>query len=148
MSYKFGFTQFPTSPRCMIGGAGTNTVSSATEPSALTTNMVIVGFDSTDTNMQFITNNNSGAGTKTDTGIARAINTWYQYAQWVLPGSLEWHQMLIDHTNGTIYYRKTSTDCPATGVGLQPHIVAQLTASTGTAIILQLGEVMLKMGRV
>jgi hypothetical protein len=145
-SFKFGFTQLPTGPRLFVGGGGTS-LSGADEPSAHVASHVLCAADSTDTNLQFLVNNNSGTGTKTDTGIAWAVNGWYHYAMWNYPGSLEWHQLLVREDTGDIYYRKTSTDVPPTGTGLQTHIRGYLTSATGTAIILALGEVKLKAGR-
>ena len=146
MSFKLGWTQLPTAPRLFLGGS-TGSLSGATEPSALVESYVLCAADSTDTNLQFMVNNNSGSGTKTDTGIAWVINAWYHYAMWNYPGSLEWHQLLVREDTGAIYYRKTSTDVPPTATGLQPFIRGFLTASTGTAIIMDLGEVKLKAGR-
>ena len=147
MSVKWGFTQVPAAHRVFIGGSDIIGLTGATEPSALVGNNVICGKDSTDTNLQFIVNNNSGAGTKTNTGIALAVNGWYHYAMWCYPGSLEWHQLLVREDTGAIYYRKTSTDVPVTGAGLLPNLLSYLTATTGTAVVLNQGEVKLKAGR-
>jgi hypothetical protein len=146
MSFKFGFTQLPTAPRLFFGGA-TGSPVGAGEPSALVESYVLCAADSTDTNIHFMVNDGTSTGTKTDTGMAWVIDAWYHYSMWNYPGSLEWHQLLVREDTGAIYYRKTSTDVPPTGTGLQPHIRGYLTATTGTAIILNLGDVKLKAGR-
>jgi hypothetical protein len=142
---KFGITTLPTAPRLAIGCS--NHPGGATEPSAVTAHLVWIGFDSTDANMQWIVNNNSGGGTKTNTGIAIATTGWYHAAAWNVPGSLEWNLLLVREDNGQIFFVKTSTDVPTSGQSFPFGIRAMITATTGTAIVLDLGHFMLRGGR-
>lgn len=147
---RFGPTQLPTAPRAVIGmqlGA-----ISANEPSAAANGAIaIIGKDSTDTNLQFMTNANTGgpAATKIDTGIPLAAGgAWYSVRIWCNPGSLTIYCLLIRLDSGAIFYRSTATNTPITGSLLVPQVMLGLSATTGTAAILHTNGFLVRTGGV
>ena len=145
-SCRFGASQIPTGPRFFVGMTNTTFVGVTTEPSALTANYAVFAKDSTDTNIQLLTNSNVSTGTKVDTGIALAANDWFHAQIWTPPGSTTVYALLIKMNDGSIYYGSTSTDVPATGSLLFPQAMANLSATTGTAVILHYGGYWVRTG--
>lgn len=137
VAWRFGCSQLPTGPRVFMGLTGTTFVANTGEPSAFTANYAVLGKDSTDTNLQFLCNSNAGSGTKIDTGIALAANGLYECSIWFDPGSNTMRMLLIRMDTGAIYYGSTSTDTPANGALLIPQFMCGLSATTGTAIVLE-----------
>lgn len=141
MTCRFGAIQLPTGPRLWCGLSGTAFVGTTAEPSAATAHYAGFAKDSTDTNIQLLTNSNAGAGTKIDTGIAWAANGWYEATLMSEPGSTTIYGLLIRIDTGEIYYGSTSTDIPATGQTLLMELVAGLNGTnTGTALQLCMGQ--------
>lgn len=137
---RWGATTLPTGPRLFVGMTGTTYVGSTAEPSALTANYAIFGFDSTDSNViQLITNSNAGTGTKISTGITFAVNSWYEGRIWCDPGSTTIKALLIRMDTGELYYTTTNTDVPGNGSLLFPQCIGGLSATTGTAFVMQYG---------
>lgn len=143
---RFGCSQLPTGPRLFVGMTTTSMVGNTGEPSALTANYATFAKDSTDTNIQLLVNSNASTGTKTDTGIAMAANDWFHAQLWMQPGSSTVYGLLVKMNDGSIYYGSTSTDTPATGALLSTNVVASLSATTGTAIILHFGGFWIRNG--
>lgn len=141
---RFGASGLPTAPRVMVGG--TSTTLTTGEPSALVANVAALAKDSTDTNLQLLVNNNSGTGTKTDTGIPLVANGWYEVTLWALPGSLTIYLLLIRRDTGDIYYGSTATDVPVSGTVMLPIHVGGLSATAGTAILWQIGHIAIRTG--
>lgn len=141
---RFGASQLPTGPRAFIGMTTTGFNGNTGEPSALTANYAVIGKDSTDTNLQFLTNSNAGGGTKIDTGIALAANGWYEVSIWTQPGSTRVYMLLIRLDTGAIFYSSTTTDVPATGSLVQPNSIMGLSSTTGTALILHQGNILIR----
>lgn len=137
VAWRFGCSQIPTGPRVFMGLTDTTFVANAGEPSAFTANYAVLGKDSTDTNLQFLCNSNAGTGTKVDTGIALAANGLYECSIWYDSGSNTMRMLLLRLDTGAIYYGSTSTDVPANGALLMPQFMCGLSATTGTAIILE-----------
>lgn len=146
MVTRFGASQLPTGPRLLCGMTTVTYVAVAAEPSALTS-AHMAGFckDSGDTNIQFMSKDGTTAG-KTDTGIALAANGWYEASVWMLPGSNTVYGLLIRLDTGAIWYGSRSSNVPANGSLLFPQIVGGLSATTGTAFILQFGSMTLRTG--
>jgi hypothetical protein len=136
---RFGASQLPSGPRLFVGVTSTSLVGNTGEPSALTANYATFAKDSTDTNIQLLTNSNAGTGTKIDTGIAMAANDWFHAQLWTPPGSTTVHGLLIKMNDGSIYYGSTSTDTPVNGAAMAPNVVSGLSATTGTAVIFHFG---------
>lgn len=144
---RFGTTGLPTGPRLFVGMTRTTYVASTAEPSALTANYAVHGFDSTDSNViQLITNSNAGSGTKISTGITFAVNGWYESAIWTDPGSLTVKALLIRWDTGEIHYTTTATDVPVNGAAMFPQCLGALSATTGTAIVMQWGGYSVRCG--
>jgi hypothetical protein len=142
---RFGCSQIPTGPRVFAGVAGASYVVNSAEPSAHTTNLAVLGLDSTDTNLQLLVNNNSGSGTKTTTGIPLVANGWYEVTIWSDPGSLTVKMLLIRLDTGDIFYGSTASDVPVTGSVMLPQVVAGLNGTnTGTAMILHMGGMLVR----
>jgi hypothetical protein len=144
---RFGHSgALPTGPRAFIGMTGTTFVANTAEPSALVANYAVFGFDSTDTNIQLITNSNAGAGTKVNTGIAFVANGWYEADIWCDPGSSVIKALLVRLDTGAIFYTETNTDVPATGSLMMPQCMTGLSATTGTAFTLAFGGYTIQTG--
>jgi hypothetical protein len=123
----------PTGPRIFMGLSQTTFVANVGEPSALVASYAILGKDSTDTNLQFMTNSNAGAATKTDTGIALANGGVYDLTIWQDPGAANIKMLLMRIDSQAVFYKEISTDLPVTGNNL-PMMLAGLSGTTGTAI--------------
>ena len=144
---RFGATTLPISPRLFVGMTATTFLASTAEPSALVANYAVLGLDSSDTNMQFLTNSNAGAGTKINTGIPLVANGWYEVAISCPPGSTTVTMLLIRLDTGAIYYGTTSTDVPATGSLMFPQQLGGLNGvNTGTAFVMQSGGYIIRTG--
>lgn len=143
---RFGATQLPTGNRVFVGMTGTTFVANTGEPSAFTANYAAVAKDSTDTNLQILTNSNVGTGTKIDTGIALVVNGFYEVSTWCNPGSSTVYYLLIRLDTGAIFYGSTSTDVPANGSLLFPMSLMGLSSTTGTAVIMHQGSIAIRAG--
>ena len=143
---RFGASTLPTGPRLFCGMTATTFVANTAEPSALVANYAVFGQDSTDTNIQLITNSNAGTGTKIDTGIPLVANGWYEATIWCDPGSTTIKALLVRLDTGAIFYTTTSTDVPANGALVFPHCIGGLSATTGTAFTLQFGGYDVRIG--
>lgn len=143
---RFGASTLPTGPRLFVGMSSNTIVGSTAEPSALTANYAVLGKDSTDTNMQLLVNSNAGSGTKTDTGIPLTAGGLYDVTIWANPGSLTIYMLLVRVDTGDIYYGSTATDVPVTGTALSPYVIGGLSATTGTAFVLQFCSMVIRNG--
>lgn len=143
---RFGASTIPTGNRIFVGMTATTFVGQTIEPSAFTANYAAFAKDSTDTNIQLLTNSNASGGTKIDTGIPLAANGWYEGAIWTEPGSTTVKALLIRLDTGAIYYATTSTDVPATGSLLLPNCIMGLSATTGTAVAVEFGRMLIRTG--
>ncbi len=114
------------------------------EPSALTAHYAVLGKDSTDTNMQLLVNSNAGAGTKTDTGIPLVAGGWYECTLWSEPGSLTVYILLVRLDTGDIFYGSATTDTPAANTAMFIQAVSGLSATTGTAIVLNISHLLMR----
>lgn len=143
---RFGASQLPTGPRLSIGVSSISFIG-ATEPSAVTGNTAMFALDSTDTNIQLLVNDNSGGGSKTDTGIPLVATGWYEASVWCEPGSNKVYGLLIRLDTGAIWFGSTTTGVPANGAIMAPSILGGLNATnTGTAIIIHLGLTCIRSG--
>jgi len=145
---RFGATTLPTGPRLFAGMTATSYVASTAEPSAFVAAFAVHGFDSTDSDViQLITNAAaSGSGAKISTGITFAVTGWYESAIWCDPGSTTIKALLIRWDTGDIHYTTTSTDVPASGALLVPQCLGGLSATTGTAFVMQFGGYSVRAG--
>lgn len=144
--FQFGASQIPTGPRVFMGLTGTTFAANTGEPSALVASYAVLGKDSGDTNLQFLCNSGSGAGTKIDTGIALVANGWYEVVIYSPKGGATVHMVLCRRDTGAVFYSSTSSDIPATGTGLMHNMIAGLSSTTGTAMVLHLGNVLCRAG--
>lgn len=144
---RFGCSTLPTGPRLFVGMTGTSFNGNTGEPSALVANVAIFGLDSTDTNIQLMTNNGSGGSTKIDTGIPLAVNGLYECSIFNDPGSTKIYALLIRVDTGAIWFGSTTTDVPPTGAGLIPHVCGGLNGTnTGTAMALNINAMTIRQG--
>jgi hypothetical protein len=142
---RFGASQLPTGPRLMVGVVSSTFVGNTGEPSAFTAHVAAFAKDSTDTNIQFLTNSNAGAGTKIDTGIPLVANGWYEASVWADPGGGRIYGLLIRLDTGEIWYGSTTTDIPA-ATTLLLMLIGGLSATTGTAFIMHPGSLSIRNG--
>lgn len=143
---RLGVSGVPTGPRVFVGMTGGTFVANAAEPSAFVQNYAVLAKDSTDTNLQFLCNANTTTGTKIDTGLPLTINQMYDISIWQHPNSSTVFMLAINLTAGTIYYGSTTTDVPAGGAGLFAQCLSGLSATTGTAIVMHVGQVTVRCG--
>ena len=145
LNCRFGVAAtLPTGPRLMCGMLSSTFVGNTAEPSAFVANYACFAKDSTDTNIQLLTNNGTSTGTKIDTGITLTLNGWYDASLWNEAGSDRIKALLVRGDTGAIFYSETVTDVP-TG-GLAPQCIAGLSATTGTAFTLAFGGLMVRAG--
>lgn len=132
-SARFGISQLGTGQRLYAGMFRATVGGTAGEPSAKTN---FVGFikDSTDTNIQFASNDGSGTATKNDSGIALAVDGVYETTVWAEPGGVTAGGLLIRLDTGAIYYKTVTTDLPTAGVAM-PQLIAGIGGAGGTATI-------------
>jgi len=149
-TFRFGVSGQPTGPRLFAGMTGTTFVASTAEPSALVASFAALTKDSTDTNLQFTTNDGSGSGTKSDTGIPLTTNGWYECTIWAPPGGGTIYCLLIrldDPSGSNIWFGSRTSDLPANGTLPFPQILGGLNATnTGTAIIMEIGMMHIRVG--
>lgn len=143
---EFGASQIPTGPRFFVGLRDSGLTASA-EPSAFTSHIAAIAKDSTDTNLHLVVNDNSGAGSKTDTGIALAANDWFDVYLWQDCASTTVNALVVKLNDGSMYYGSTSSNVPTNGALLSPDCYGGLSGTTGTALIFHVGHVMVKAGR-
>lgn len=144
---RLGATTLPVGPRLYVGMTAVTFVGFTAEPSTRTANYAVLGLDSTDTSMQFLTNSGVGAGTKISTGIALAVNGWYEVTIWSDPGSATVKMLLVRLDTGAIYYGTTATDVPVTGSLMFPQCLGGLNGiNTGTAFTMQSGGYIIRTG--
>lgn len=146
MVTRWGWTQLPTGPRWFVGMTSVTFVSSTSEPGSLVASLAGFGKDSTDTNIQLITNDNSGGGNKTDTGIppSAASDAWFEATTWVEPGGGKVWGLLIRLDTGAIWLGSTTTQLPANNSTLFPQAIGGLSGTTGTAMIVHMGSLMFR----
>jgi hypothetical protein len=146
---RFGCSVLPTGPRLFVGMTNATFVGVTTEPSASRTAAnACFAKDSGDTNIQLLVNDNSAsASTKTDTGIPLTANAWYEAVIWVEPGSTRVNALLMRLDTGAIWFGTTTTDVPPNGALMFPQIIAGLSATTGTAVVLHVGGVTVRSGQ-
>jgi hypothetical protein len=144
---RFGAATLPTGPRLFVGLSSTTFVGQTIEPSAFTSQVAAFGLDSTDTNIQLITNSNAGACTKIDTGIPLVANGAYEATIWADPGSTKIWALLIRKDTGAIWLGSTTTDVPASSV-LRMHCLGGLNGTnTGTAFSMVMGTMLARQGQ-
>lgn len=148
-AFRFGCSALPTGPRlaCGLNGNVATFIASASEPSTLSNSTSVAQFikDSTDTNIQIYTSA-ATTGTKVDTGIALVAGGIYDAAVWFNPGSNTFTFLLVRLDTGAIFYKVTSTTVPATGASLTPICMGSLSATTGTAIVVDVVSLALRFG--
>jgi hypothetical protein len=108
-------------------GMRVNAVPTDVEPSSLTS-MVGMGWDAADTNIQLMRNDGSGTATKIDLGAAFPVPTtdrtkMYQIILYSPPGTTQSVEYLVtDLITGATASGTVTTDLPATGSFLAPHV--------------------------
>lgn len=143
---RFGPTgTLPTGERLFVGATSATFVGQTIEPSAFTAHYAAFALDSTDTNIQLLTNSNASTGTKIDTGIPLVLNAWYHAQIWMNPGGGRVYALLVRLDTGAIYYGETTTDIPGTAV-LRQNVIGGLSATTGTAFTMCMGAAILRAG--
>jgi hypothetical protein len=141
MVTRVGASVLPTGYRLFFGMSDVTYVGSTAEPSALVANVAAFAKDSTDTNIQLLVNNNSGGGTKIDTGIPfLATSRWFEAAIWIEPGTNTVWGLLIEFASGSIWIGSTTVDVPATGALMAPQVIGGLSSTTGTAFAMRFGS--------
>lgn len=144
---RFGASTLPTGPRLFVGTSQATYIASTAEPSTLVSDMAVFALDSTDTNIQLLVNNNSGSGTKTDTGIPLVANGFYEASIWADPGSNKIYGLLIRLDTGAIWFGSTTTDVPSNGATVRPFCIGGLNGTnTGTAFTMQISSMTMRLG--
>lgn len=142
---RFGASQLPTGPRLAVGMTNLVNASLPGDPSAMT-DVAIFGKDQADANIQFMVNDAGGTATKADTGIALAIGRLYEADVWADPAG-NCHGLLVDYSNGALWYGSAAGNLPAATAGLGYRASLALNGTnTGTAAILHLGIIVCRTG--
>lgn len=147
---RWGASVLPTGPRLFVGMTSATFVGNTGEPSALVAKVAAFAKDSGDTNIQLLTNDGTGGGTKIDTGIAWAANGWYESSIWCEPGSNKVNALLMrmDPGNEAVWFQSTTTDVPIDGSLLFPQMMGGLNGTnTGTAIVFHGGSLFIRTGQ-
>jgi hypothetical protein len=112
------------SRRLFAGVAGATAAPTDVNPSTLT-DILGYGYDSADANWQCLRNDNAGAATKVDTGVARpAVDRAGLWAVqiFVPPGGTEARMQLVNEATGTVVHEATfTTDIPAAATAIGPR---------------------------
>lgn len=127
--------------RAFAGNIGSTSAATDVNPSSLV-NMAGMGWDATDTNIQFMHNDSSGTATKIDLGASFPRPTAdrtsaYEIAMYVEPGSTNISYEVTDLGSGAVATGTVTTNTPATSQGLTPTIytsVGGTSAVTGLAV--------------
>lgn len=146
MVARWGASTLPTGPKLMVGLTSVTWAAQTTEPSAHVATLCTFAKDSTDTNIQFLTNDGTTGGTKIDTGIAWVAGGWYESSVWMEPGGGRAYGLLIRLDTGAIWYGSTTTDIPNSAQGLLMHVLGGLSGTTGTACVMQIQSTFIRSG--
>lgn len=143
---QFGVGGLPLNPRLFVGFQSSSGALAAGEPSAVTS-CIFFGKDSTDTNIQFCSNDGSGTASKQDTGIALAVDGWYEVRIWCESGGSDVYGRITRHDTGTTWEGTISSDLPTTTTAQHINVMGALNGTdTGTAIILDVGTIFARSG--
>lgn len=110
--------------RMFVGLRALTTARTDTEPSA-DVNVLGVGWDAADANIQMLCNDGASTCTKTDTGIAVPTvdrTSWYRLEMWCDPNDTTVYYLLTDMTSGVTFSGNFgTTNIPANNAYLCPH---------------------------
>lgn len=140
---RFGVSSTTSLQRVFVGlASATGAISTSQAPSALT-NILGVGWDSADTNLQVMNNDGSGTATKTDLGSDFPANTQdaiYELTLFAPPNEtfVKWRVKRLD--TGTEASGTISTDMPAAATFLTWHAHVN-NGGTAAAVILDIYRV-------
>lgn len=112
-----------TGNRCFTGMTSSTTAPTDVEPSTLT-NMIGVGWDGADANIQFMRNDGAGTATKINLGIAVPIvdrTSAYEIIFHCPPNSTTFTYTFTDLSSGTVASGSVNTDLPAANTLLAPR---------------------------
>lgn len=120
---SFGVTN--SSHRLFIGLRASTAAATDVNPSTQV-NIIGIGYDDTDTNFQFIHNDNTGAASKIDLGATfpkpNADTTFpYEVDLFCAPNGSEIHYQLVDLTTNDIITGSVTTDIPSVTQLLTPN---------------------------
>lgn len=109
---RFGCLTLPAGYRIFVGLYGTAGVIGNVDPSSLV-NLVGLGKDTGDTNLQFMHNDAAGTATKIDTGLAMATSDVFDFRMFCAPGGTTVYFALQKVTGGGSWVTGDSTGVPA-----------------------------------
>lgn len=130
VSSRFGFISFASGPRLGVGMAAS--IWSGVEPSTVL-NAAWFAKDSTDTNIQFMTNNGTTT-TKLDTGMAPVAGAMYEVRIKAAPGAAKVFYQIIRLDTGAIFTGSTVTTLPTVDTKLGPQCQAAV-GTTASALV-------------
>ncbi len=140
---RFGVPSVVAGERFWCGMNGPTTGS--TNPSSLT-NLIGVGRDDTDTNLQVMHNDGTGSATKIDLGrtFASVAGHAFDLVLTVPLGGGSCEYLLTDLDDGTTYSGVITTNLPATDSTLSWNLWASVGATGGTAVAVDFMHALLK----
>jgi hypothetical protein len=130
--------------RAFAGMLGSAAAPTDVQPSTLL-NMVGMGWDAADTNIQFMRNDASGAATKIDLGAsfpvpAVADATMYEICMFAPPGTTQsLSYMVTDLVSGATATGTVTTDIPATSALLTPYSYVSVGGTSSVIGIVSAG---------
>lgn len=145
MTTRFAVNSTTTNQRLFIGMLGsTAAISTSQSPSSLT-NCAGVGWDSADTNLQFMSNDGSGTATKVDLGSnfpANNTTAVYELVMFAPPNgsTISYRVTRLDTGNETTGTVSASADLPVNTQFLSPHEYMN-NGGTAAAVVLDVMRV-------
>jgi len=124
--------------RLFVGMAASVAAPTDVGPSTLV-NVIGVGYENTDTNIQIIHNDGAGTATRVDTGIVKPSadrTIAYELALFAPPGAAYVDYQFTQLNASTIFRGRIETDLPATGTFLAPR---GYVSAGGTSSVIGLG---------
>jgi len=117
---RFITTNVASNNRLFMGLYSSTTAPTSAEPSTLV-NKIMIGADSTDTNLQLMTMN-ATTNTKVDLGIVKTTLALYEVRFYIKPAGSTLVYSLTNEGTGTITSGSTTTTLPALGVAMTPTV--------------------------
>jgi hypothetical protein len=136
LAMRGGFEVFGGNARWFMGLAGTATPFGNVNPSALT-NLVGIGTDAGETSLRLITNDASGAATRTDLGGSFPVggHELYELILSAEPNATTLRYRIERLNGGNVAAGAITADLPAPAAFLTPHLWASNWAGSGAVEI-------------
>ncbi|HQU83504.1 MAG TPA: hypothetical protein PKY59_10280 [Pyrinomonadaceae bacterium] len=136
---RFAFSSVVATQRSFIGLYGSTAAIATTQNPSGITNIIGVGNDLTDTNLQMMVNDGTGTATKVDLGANFPFtdaNAVYELVLFAAPNAATVKWRMINFTNGAVAEGTFSSDLPASTTLLSWHAYLN-NGGTAAAVVLE-----------